>query len=75
MRDEFQNDNNNNHNTDDSRASSASSAAVVSVDAAGPDHMVPEHQPVACASCMRSANVDVYSARPQRVERFPAYRR
>ena len=57
MRDEFQNDNHN----DDFGASSA--AALVSVDAAGSDHMVAEYQPVARASCVQSANFYLYSTR------------
>ena len=37
--------------------------------------MVAEHESIARAACMRSANFDVHAARPQRVERFSPYGR
>ena len=71
LRDKFQNDDNNHNAADDFNAARA---AVLSVDPAGPDHVVAEHHPIAGASCVRSANFQLHSARSQRVERLPAHR-
>lgn len=70
LRDEFQNDNNHNHYTN---FNAATSAAFVSVDAAGPDYLVAEQQPIAGPSRLRASNFDLYAARSERIERFPAH--
>jgi len=61
LRDEFQKDDNNDN-------FSAATAAFVSVDAAGSDYLVAEQQSIAGASCLRSANFHLYSARSEWIE-------